>query len=146
MTSPDTNQSAANMVAEITGQPAPEGVYEGLLRRRAAKDANAKKNPAAVALGRLGGKKGGAARAAVLSPEERKRIAAEAAEKRWRFHGLNKEEIEYQNWLGRNLSRLQISQLMNKTEEEISSIAQSLAAKTIAREEKRAKRRKSPIV
>jgi hypothetical protein len=31
-------------------------------------DPNAGKNPAAVALGRLGGAKGGAARAAVLSP------------------------------------------------------------------------------
>ncbi len=32
---------------------------------------------------RAGGKKGGAARAAVLSPEERSRIALEAARKRW---------------------------------------------------------------
>jgi hypothetical protein len=33
------------------------------------------KNPAAVALGRLGGLKGGKARAAKLSPEERLRIS-----------------------------------------------------------------------
>lgn len=41
------------------------------------------KNPAAVALGRLGGKKGGKARANKLSPEKRKEIAKKAAEKRW---------------------------------------------------------------
>jgi len=38
------------------------------------------KNPAAVALGR----KGGAARASKLSPQERARIAKQAAEKRWK--------------------------------------------------------------
>ncbi|MBM4275338.1 MAG: hypothetical protein FJ134_12885 [Deltaproteobacteria bacterium] len=41
------------------------------------------KNPHAVALGRLGGKKGGKARAAKLSPEERKEIARKAARARW---------------------------------------------------------------
>lgn len=42
-----------------------------------------KKNPAAVALGKLGGPKGGHARAAALSPERRKAIAQAAARKRW---------------------------------------------------------------
>jgi len=41
------------------------------------------KNPAAVALGRLGGKKGGAARAAKLTPEQRSEIARKAAQTRW---------------------------------------------------------------
>lgn len=41
------------------------------------------KNPAAVALGRLGGRKGGAARAAKLTPEQRSEIAKKAAEARW---------------------------------------------------------------
>jgi len=41
------------------------------------------KNPHAVALGSLGGKKGGRARAAKLTPEERKEIAKKAAETRW---------------------------------------------------------------
>jgi len=41
------------------------------------------KNPAAVELGRLGGLKGGKARAEKLSPERRKEIAKKAAEKRW---------------------------------------------------------------
>ena len=46
-------------------------------------DPNAGKNPHAVALGRLGGPKGGAARAAALSPAKRKAIAKKAAQARW---------------------------------------------------------------
>lgn len=42
------------------------------------------KNPHAVELGRLGGKKGGTARAKSLSPERRSEIAKQAAQKRWR--------------------------------------------------------------
>ena len=42
------------------------------------------KNPAAVALGRLGGKKGGPARAKKLTPEQRSEIARKAAQARWR--------------------------------------------------------------
>lgn len=42
-----------------------------------------KKNPHAVALGRLGGLKGGAARTASLSAEERSAIARHAANVRW---------------------------------------------------------------
>jgi hypothetical protein len=41
------------------------------------------KNPHAVALGRLGGLKGGAARAAKLAPKKRSQIAAKAAKSRW---------------------------------------------------------------
>ena len=41
------------------------------------------KNPAAVALGKLGGVKGGAARAKALSPAKRKAIAKKAATARW---------------------------------------------------------------
>lgn len=41
------------------------------------------KNPAAVALGRLGGLKGGKARAAKLTAEERTKIAKKAAITRW---------------------------------------------------------------
>ncbi len=41
------------------------------------------KNPAAVALGKLGGAKGGAARAAALSPRKRSLIAKKAAAARW---------------------------------------------------------------
>ena len=42
------------------------------------------KNAAAVALGKLGGKKGGAARAAKLTPEQRSEIAKKAAASRWK--------------------------------------------------------------
>jgi hypothetical protein len=42
------------------------------------------KNPAAVALGRLGGKKGGDARAKKLTAEQRREIAKKAAEARWK--------------------------------------------------------------
>ena len=42
------------------------------------------KNPAAVTLGRLGGLKGGKARAVKLSPELRKAIAKKAAQARWK--------------------------------------------------------------
>ncbi len=41
------------------------------------------KNPAAVELGRRGGLKGGAMRAARLSPEKRSEIAKKAAMARW---------------------------------------------------------------
>lgn len=41
------------------------------------------KDPAAVALGRRGGLKGGVARRASLSEDERKRIAKKAAAVRW---------------------------------------------------------------
>jgi hypothetical protein len=45
------------------------------------------KNPAAVELGRLGGKKGGKARAERLTPAERRRIAEKAAAARWKSLG-----------------------------------------------------------
>ncbi len=41
------------------------------------------KNPHAVALGRLGGLKGGKSRANKLTPEQRKEIAKKAAQSRW---------------------------------------------------------------
>lgn len=65
----DLNQLAKRIVDEATNDsPKPE---------------QPEKNPAAVALGRLGGIKGGAARAAKLSPTMRSEIARNAAEKRW---------------------------------------------------------------
>jgi hypothetical protein len=45
------------------------------------------KDPAAVALGRRGGAKGGPAKAAKLSPERRQAIARTAASKRWAARG-----------------------------------------------------------
>ena len=46
-------------------------------------DSAPKKNEAAVSLGRLGGLKGGKARAAKLTPERRAAIAQKAAKARW---------------------------------------------------------------
>ncbi len=48
-----------------------------------ARNAKEAKNPAAVALGRLGGLKGGKARAEKLSASDRKKIATKAAKARW---------------------------------------------------------------
>jgi len=42
------------------------------------------KNPAAVSLGRLGGLKGGVARAKSLTPAQKKAIAKKAAQARWK--------------------------------------------------------------
>jgi len=45
------------------------------------------KDPAAVSLGRRGGLKGGPARAAKLTPEQRQESAKRAAQARWRRYG-----------------------------------------------------------
>jgi hypothetical protein len=68
----DINQRAFLTVQIATGQitPAPE-------------DKPRPKNPAAVALGKLGASKGGKARAAKLTPSQRKKIAKRAALARW---------------------------------------------------------------
>lgn len=57
-----------------------------LLGRSEERQAEREKNPAAVALGRLGGLKGGKARAEKLSAAQRSEIARKAAEKRWGSH------------------------------------------------------------
>lgn len=67
----DTNQLAYQIVQEATGQaqqPEPEPDT---------------RNPAAVALSKLGASKGGSARAKALSPSKRKAIALKAAKARW---------------------------------------------------------------
>lgn len=55
-------------------------------------DPNEGKNPAAVALGKLGGAKGGKARAEALSPARRKAIAKKAAAKRWSSANSSSDE------------------------------------------------------
>ncbi len=50
----------------------------------APKPVDPNKNPHAVALGRLGGLKGGVARAAKLARKKRSQIAAKAAKARWK--------------------------------------------------------------
>jgi hypothetical protein len=51
-----------------------------------------KKNPHAVALGKLGGAKGGKVRAAKLSAERRQEIARKAVLSRWAKHKQKQEE------------------------------------------------------
>ena len=51
------------------------------------------KNPAAVALGRLGGLKGGKVRAEKLSARKRKEIARKAAKTRWSKDIYKKKEL-----------------------------------------------------
>lgn len=50
------------------------------------------KDPAAVALGRRGGLKGGKARAQKMTPEERREAARHAATARWASHRSTSEE------------------------------------------------------
>jgi len=66
----DPNQLAKLLVAIATGSAPLQTKVEG-------------KNPAAVALGRQGGLKGGKARANKLSAARRKQIARKAAKARW---------------------------------------------------------------
>jgi len=65
--------------APCTSCGAPTERIEILARRTVAPG----RNPSAAALGRLGGLKGGPARAAALSAERRRAIARAAAQKRW---------------------------------------------------------------
>jgi hypothetical protein len=67
----DPNELAYQIMLESTGQAEKFTPHEK------------PKNPNAVALGRLGGLKGGTARAAKLSPKKRSQIAAKAAKVRW---------------------------------------------------------------
>lgn len=69
----DLNQLGAAIVNEATSDaPAP--------------DPDEGKDPAAVELGRRGGKKGGKARAERMTPEERSEAARRAAQARWSDH------------------------------------------------------------
>lgn len=67
----DVNQMAKLIVDMATGEAPPDTV------------ADDGKNPAAVALGRLGGLKGGKARAEKLTKAKRAAIAKKAAAARW---------------------------------------------------------------
>jgi hypothetical protein len=60
-----------------------DSVVPDVERPKAKKKAPKAKDPAAVALGRKGGLKGGKARAAKLTPEERAASARRAAQARW---------------------------------------------------------------
>lgn len=86
----DINEWAAKVVSATTGTPIPVDLVAKERRLIAAEKAMADrsgatpaKNPAAVALGRLGGLKGGKARAESLGPKARSQIAKKAAAARW---------------------------------------------------------------
>ena len=70
----DANELAHQIMLESTGQ---------VPKHNPGQPTESYKNPHAVALGRLGGQKGGPARAAKLSPKKRSAIAAKAAQARW---------------------------------------------------------------
>lgn len=79
----DLNQRAASTVAFATGEGtanAPEIVQAPELTAE-------ERHDAAVALGRLGGKKGGPARAKKMTAEERRESAKKAAKARWSQRG-----------------------------------------------------------
>lgn len=89
----DINVWAAKVVEATTGIKVPYDLVEQEIRKIAEEKAAAgksddahepPKNTAAVALGRLGGLKGGKARAEALSAKERSKIAKAAAKKRWK--------------------------------------------------------------
>lgn len=73
----DVNALAAELVAEATSEADPEA--------DAATDpaTGDERDPAAVALGRRGGEKGGKARAAKMTPDERSEAARRAVQARW---------------------------------------------------------------
>jgi hypothetical protein len=72
----DPNQLAYQIMLESTGQAKK-------FDPSAEKPPEPDKNPHAVALGKLGGLKGGPARAEALSKSKRSQIAAKAAKARW---------------------------------------------------------------
>ena len=76
----DANEIAFRVVQESTRDP------DALAIATPKPDPARTKNPAAVALGRMGGKKGGRARANSLTGEQRKKIAQDAARARWARH------------------------------------------------------------
>lgn len=71
----DPNQLAKRIVDLATGEADEGDPPESIV--------DPSKNLHAVELGRLGGKKGGAARAKALTPEQRSEIARRAAWRRW---------------------------------------------------------------
>lgn len=73
----DVNALARQIVDEATGEAKPEDNIEPA-------QADDGKDPAAVALGRRGGLKGGRARAERMTPEERTEAARRAAQARWK--------------------------------------------------------------
>jgi hypothetical protein len=81
--SSDVNVTAFEILQAVIGEPADKSHNETEEPNKKKKPAHPEKNPAAVALGRLGGLKGGKARAEKLSAKKRSEIARKAAKSRW---------------------------------------------------------------
>lgn len=62
---------------------AARSVLDAVIARTEGKPEPVAKNPAAVALGRMGGLKGGKARAEAMTPKQRTASAKKAAKARW---------------------------------------------------------------
>lgn len=82
----DVNQNAARIVAISTGQETPRNVQPPSDKERRLR------SQAASILGKLGGSKGGKARAAKLSAKKRHEIAQQAAITRWRARSPNENQ------------------------------------------------------
>lgn len=93
----DPNTAAYTLTRIISGEPEVRPTAEvirfqkqharaikGIERILDREERQQQKNPAAVALGRLGGRVGGPARAAALSKRRRSEIAKKAATARWK--------------------------------------------------------------
>jgi hypothetical protein len=78
---PDENEMAFDALSELMRRD--EARDKGQPVEQPAEESEPAKNPHAVALGRMGGLKGGKARAEKLSARKRKAIAKKAAEARW---------------------------------------------------------------
>ena len=72
----DFSVTAFRVVQEATGQSQPE-------TKESTPESSIDRHAAAVALGRLGGLKGGKARASKMTPEQRRESARKAAKARW---------------------------------------------------------------
>ena len=77
------NQLAKAIVDQATADPPTNGQPTTPPEPTVADTTTDGKNPAAVALGRLGGLKGGVARAKKLTKKQRSEIAKKAAAARW---------------------------------------------------------------
>ena len=78
----DPNQLAKLIVGIATGETPDEAAP--IVQAEPTEPIKHEKDPAAVSLGRRGGLKGGKARAANLTPEQRSEIARKAASARWK--------------------------------------------------------------
>jgi hypothetical protein len=87
---PDPNVLAFNIVKAMTSEPSGQSAFDPASPQTVT--GVDEKNAAAVTLGRLGGMKGGLARAKKLTKKERSDIARKAALARWsKKHGKKKE-------------------------------------------------------